>query len=59
MSGSTAAVNITTNTAAIRLSVNNDPNNAVSIFVGGALQTIQAGAPNSGGMGYRQLIIPN
>ena len=59
MSGSTTAVNITTNTAAIRLSVNNDPYNAVSIFVGGALQTIQAGAPNSGGMGYRQLIIPN
>lgn len=39
--------------------ISSDASNPINVYVGGALQQVTAGAPNSGGAGYRQLIVPN
>jgi hypothetical protein len=39
--------------------VDGDPNNPVWIRVGSALRQVTAGAPDSGGLGSRMLIVPN
>lgn len=59
MPTSSTPVNIATNTSAVRLSVDNDPSNAVAMWLGGSLQRVTLGAPNSGGSGFRALIVPN
>jgi hypothetical protein len=37
----------------------NDSTNPAYLFVNGALKNVTVGASNSGGTGYRQLIVPN
>jgi hypothetical protein len=41
------------------LVLSNDPNNPVSLMVGGALRPVTMGAADSAGAGFRQLKVPN
>ncbi len=53
-------VSITGADDSIRLSVDNySPSDPVAIFCGGALRRVSIGAPDSGGTGFRTLIVPN
>jgi hypothetical protein len=55
-----AAVLLTTNTLSTALLADDDASgNRVAIYVGGAIQRIGVGAANSGGAGFRALIVPN
>jgi hypothetical protein len=55
-----AAVLLTTNTLSTALLADDDASgNRVAIHVGGAIQRVGVGAANSGGAGFRALIVPN
>lgn len=55
----TNRVNISNSAFATRLAVDQDATNAVLLWVNGALKRVTVGAADSGGAGFRQLIVPN
>lgn len=56
---SKVAITTSAPTFADRFAVDNDATNAVLVWVGGVLKRAQQGAPDSGGVGKRNLIVDN